>query len=93
MRLEQRLGRAELQAGSIGLHLHGHELSVRRQIEQFFSVAPEAWPTSAIAGNLPLATSRKALDPHLIAARVIRLVGDPFAVGRKVTIPLIELRL
>jgi hypothetical protein len=55
------------------------------------AVAAPAGRTATAGGNLPFAARwRKRLHVDLICARLIRLVGDPFTIGRELGLGLVE---
>ena len=84
---EQGVWNAELEgrsAGSSG-HIHGHQFSVAREIEQLFAIAPPARLGSARGGDAPTPGSavagRKGANVNLEVVRVERGVSEPAGVG------------
>src|SRR5262249_36739049 len=72
----------------------GHQPAIQRNVEQFLSVAAPARLGTTIGGHLCVASwVRKGLDVNLIPAGLVRLICDPFSVGRKLCQILVKVRL
>jgi hypothetical protein len=97
-RFKQGLGRGAVEGCSRGLNLHGHELPVRRHVEQLLAIAPPARLRSARGRNLPFSRHGFPVrrEGHYInfgASGLDGVVGQLSAVRGKLTLHLIELAL
>ena len=73
-------------------HPHAHERTRRGDIDQLLPAPRPDWPRAAVGGHLPVTAVHVRERPHIDfdSARVIRLVGEPAAVGRDAPVPLVE---
>ena len=74
------------------LHADAHERTCRRDIEQLLPAPRPERPRAAAGRHLPVAAVHVRKRPHvdLELARIVRLVGEPAAVGRDDPVPLGE---
>src|SRR5262245_3970394 len=73
---------------------HSHQAIVQRNVEQLFAAARPTHLCAATARNGVLRSrTGKRLDVHFEPAGLVRLVRDPFAVWRELSVALVGVRL
>ena len=88
--LEERLRDTGVQRRT-GANLDGHNLSIRRNIEELSAVAsPPGLPPAPLGNLAPLARPGKAPDKDFELARFLGLVREPSAVGGEARALFIE---